>query len=134
MSSQKTKDNIVDLNEEFDFLAKDVMGDDDESSDDEYDFRKKGGEAMSDFERDGEEDKKNPEYTFFDFRKGPEGFPANCEIVGPARAEVLLEKQTAMAEEALKVKKCDKDDQTNDKEGPKNILGSFLGFHLLFNR
>ena len=43
MSSQKTKDNIVDLNEEFDFLAKDVMGDDDESSDDEYDFRKKRG-------------------------------------------------------------------------------------------
>ena len=59
-----------------------------------------------------QDDNKFPAYMFFDFRRGASEFPSNVSIIDPAKAEVLLEKQTSEVLEALKSKKKDTD---NDK-------------------
>ena len=115
--SRRDEENFVDKSKAFDTLAKDLLGGDESGSDDEIDYGKRGKERRRSDEDEGE---KKPGYMFFDFRKGAENFPQNCEIVDPAKAEVLLEKQTVAVEESLKVKKSDKDNQeegTTTKSG-----------------
>lgn len=108
-SSAHNGRDVVDSTTAYDTLTKDLIGNDSGSEDDEDDYgkSKKGRKPH----RLDEEAEKVVEYMFFDFRKGAEGFPANCEIIDPARAEALLEKQTVAAEEALKLKKSDNKDE-----------------------
>jgi len=110
LKAQKAKEDskgIFDETQKFATLAEDLLGADDSDSDEDFDFKgAKGRKAPP--KKDDEN--KLPDYMFFDFRRGPGDFPANCEIIDPIKAEVLLEKQTAQALETLKSKKKDNDD------------------------
>lgn len=117
--------NIVDEVTAYDALSKDITGTEDSGSDDDDDFGK--GRRGNKTPEDGEE--KQPEYMFFDFRKGAAGFPLNCEIVDANRAQELLEKQTVAAEDALKSKKSEEGDgdganKSGNKFGPSMSWGS----------
>ena len=84
----------------------------DSDSEDEINYRGKQKES-----RKKDDDQNSlPDYMFFDFRRGVEKFPPNCEIVDPAKAERLLEKQTSDALEALKSKKKESDESKGENE------------------
>lgn len=110
----------------YDSYNKDVLGDDDSDSDGDYDFKGKGKR------RDEEEDQEQQETPFmlFDFRRGVDHFPENVQIVDSKKAEELLEKATAAAEEAAKLKKSDKDDEDDvgkDKKADASYSGTGTG-------
>ena len=117
---------IEDETQAYDSLSKDLIGGDDSGSEDDDDYGKRGKKK----DPRGDDEEKPPDFMFFDFRKGSDFFPSNCEIIDPSRAEVLLEKQTTIAEEALKLKKSDKaDDPADDGEakGGEKVAVSWHG-------
>ena len=94
---------LVDETKSFSSLAADLIAEEDDSDDeDNHDFKKTD-------RRLGDKEKAIPDFMFFDFRRGAESFPCNCEIIDPVRSEVLLKKQTDAAVEAIKTKKKDGD-------------------------
>jgi hypothetical protein len=130
---QKNSD-IVDQTKVFGSLADDVLVDEESDSEDEFEYGKaKRGKAKAKGSRDPSNDV--PEYMFFDFRKGPGGFPSNVSIIDPSKAESILEKQTADALEAMKHKEKLKEKKEDDDEivitksvtiGPVAAEDSFL--------
>ena len=122
--SRKRLPKEVDVpNEDYDSLAKDVIGDDG-NSDEEESYEYGGKDKSKGRQRRGqEEEDKIPDYMFFDFRRGKEFWPTNVEIVDPKRCEDLLAKATAAAEEAAKLKKKENDDDENKKDS-----GTSVGF------
>lgn len=112
----------------FDTLADDIINGDhekvledgsgDSDSDNEMGKKRKGQKHR---DREGEEEQGDqvPPYMLFDFRKGPEHWPKNSELIDPKRYDELLEKATAAAEAAAKSKKKDGEEGEDGKKGDK---------------
>eukprot|EP01033_Poteriospumella_lacustris_P010457 gene10460-7435_t len=112
----------------FDTLADDVLNageekgglDDGSDSDSDAETNK----AKRDRKKRGEEEEegeKVPPYMLFDFRKGAESWPKNCEMIDPKRFDELLEKATQAAEAAAKSsKKKDGEEGDEDKDKDKS--------------
>lgn len=115
-TTEATSHEVIDVANTYGSLAADVLEGEDSDSDEEFNPNKmkaSGGKKN----RQDENNNKHPDFMFFDFRKGAEGFPLNCEIIDPAKAELLLEKQTADVLEALKSKKKDGDESKGGEAG-----------------
>jgi hypothetical protein len=63
--------------QDFDTLAKDVIGDDGSDSDNDFDKNKKPAFKFGDDDQE-EEESKEPAFMFFDFRRGIASWPANA--------------------------------------------------------
>jgi len=102
----------------YDSINKDIIGGTEEAdSDEEEDIPKPKGKR-----RDDNEDKEQP-FMLFDFRRGINGWPENIELVDPKRFEVLLEKANEAAEEAIRMKKNDEENE-NKKDSAVSFSGS----------
>lgn len=97
-----TSQSLVDQTKDFSSLTADLFADEEDDDDEDYYFDAKKKDRNR---KEKDQDQKVPDFMFFDFRRGAEDFPKNCEIIDPARAEALLEKQTTAAIEAMKAKK-----------------------------
>jgi len=100
----------ADFVNDYDSLAKDVIGDDGSESDEDREEKGKGRNRRS----HDEDKEKDPEYMLFDFRKSLL-WPTNVELIDMRTYEKLLEKATAAAEEAAKLKKKDNEDDDSKK-------------------
>lgn len=115
-----------DYDQEYDDFNKDVLGDgEDSDSDDGYDFKPKGFGRRDEDEEDQQQG--NEPYMLFDFRKGKECFPENVDLIDSKRAEDLLEKATAAAEEAAKLKKKDGEEDDTGKDKKTGDTGTGTG-------
>jgi hypothetical protein len=100
--------------QEYDDFNKDILGDgESDSDDDNYDYKKFKGRRGEDEE---EQNQGNEPFMLFDFRKGKEFFPENVDLIDAKRAEELLEKATAAAEEAAKMKKKEGEEDLDAKD------------------
>jgi hypothetical protein len=131
-TGKQTAGNATDYATEYNTLADDVVGEDSESDEEDKSKKKRRN-------RDDDDSEKPTPYMLFDFRKyetviqcilriraesvvfirGKAAWPENAELVDQKRAEELLEKAVAVAEEAAKMKKKD-GDETEDGGGKKS--------------
>jgi thiol-disulfide isomerase/thioredoxin len=109
----------------FDTLADDVLNageaaDDGSDSDSDVETNKAKRDRKKRGEEEEEGEKVSP-YMLFDFRRGPDNWPKNCELVDLKRYDELLEKATQAAEAAAKSsKKKDGEDGDEEKEKEKD--------------
>lgn len=98
-------------------MIDDVLHESDDDSD--------GGNGMDlrQSKRGGDEgdDKKEPKYMFFDFRRGAEHWPDNVELVGLKRADALLEKAMEAANARIQLMSDDGDNKGG--KGKVDMMG-----------
>ena len=95
-----------DFANDYNDLIDDILHESDDDSDDGH-----GMDLRRTKKGDDEGDDKEPKYMFFDFRRGPEHWPDNVELVDPKRADALLEKATTEANARIQLMSDDVDNK-----------------------